>query len=467
MEPQIKEDIANNLEHTEEVRISKNENQINVAKENKIGNKNINVQEKNESYPTENTIESEQARSNSLLNKIKKYKWYIIVSLIAALVIIGIIVVVVLLLKKPKTEGEITNPKDDTIADPKGDQNDDQNDDSKDDQNDDSKDDQNNEQNDDSNADPNADPKDEQDPTPNQPIKKEFDIRTKPGELKQISVTQKSREETTLNNYTIVNDIIRKTNYDIYFISEYEPDEDNKLFFSKMYTGVISIRSECTTEEEDCTPQPLLELTSVSSNLRFLEDSEIFKDQQIPICIFNITDNNVITTLICPESLSDIKRNEIILDLYFFRPPAAERADKVNDNITLIIVKDEDTNKTFIHETNGGYCNIYNNWCSECTTDMNTTLDSIGNLISYTEQAITKINYDEINSFFRDKITNLIDTSENVKINDILNYKNAFDNLIKLIKPYMKEELQFSESDFQDLFNVIKDKKKISRKSKL
>ena len=42
MEPQIKEDIANNLEHTEEVRISKNENQINVAKENKIGNKNIN-----------------------------------------------------------------------------------------------------------------------------------------------------------------------------------------------------------------------------------------------------------------------------------------------------------------------------------------------------------------------------------------------------------------------------------------
>ena len=464
MEPQIKEDIANNLEHTEKVRISKNENQINVAKENKIGNKNINVQEKNESYPTENTIESEQARSNSLLNKIKKYKWYIIVSLIAALVIIGIIVVVVLLLKKPKTEGEITNPKDDTIADSKDDQNDDskddQNDDSKDDQNDGSKDDQNDEQNNDQNDDSNADPKDEQDPNPGQPIKKEFDIRTKPGELKQISVTQKSREETTLNNYTIVNDIIRKTNYDIYFISEYEPDEDNKLFFSKMYTGVISIRSECTTEEEDCTPQPLLELTSVSSNLRFLEDSEIFKDQQIPICIFNITDNNVITTLICPESLSDIKRNEIILDLYFFRPPAAERADKVNDNITLIIVKDEDTNKTFIHETNGGYCNIYNNWCSECTTDMNTTLDSIGNLISYTEQAITKINYDEINSFFRDKITNLIDTSENVKINDILNYKNAFDNLIKLIKPYMKEELQFSESDFQDLFNVIKDKKK-------
>jgi hypothetical protein len=34
-----------------------------------------------------------------------------------------------------------------------------------------------------------------------------------------------------------------------------------------------------------------------------------------------------------------VKRNEIILDLYFFRPPAAERPDKEGDGITLNIKK--------------------------------------------------------------------------------------------------------------------------------
>ena len=52
------------------------------------------------------------------------------------------------------------------------------------------------------------------------------------------------------------------------------------------------------------------------------------------------------------EALPNNKRNEIIFDLYFFRPPAAERADKERDNITLTIKKSN--NKTIIHATNGG-----------------------------------------------------------------------------------------------------------------
>jgi hypothetical protein len=226
-------------------------------------------------------------------------------------------------------------------------------------------------------------------------IKNEFNILTKIGDLRSISVTQISKEETKMNSDIISSKITRKTNYDIYFKSEEEATEENQKYYSKMYKGIVSIRSECTTAEgDDCQPQPLVDLRSKSRNIRLL-NSEDFKDIPIALCIFNITDNNVITTLICPESLSDIKRNEIILDLYFFRPPAAERADKVNDNITLIIVKDEDTNKTFIHETNGGYCNIYNNWCSECTTDMNTTVDSEYNILTYEEVAFMSLKKNE------------------------------------------------------------------------
>ena len=71
----------------------------------------------------------------------------------------------------------------------------------------------------------------------------------------------------------------------------------------------------------------------------------------------------------CPESLSESKKNEIILDLYFFRPPAIQRADKENDNITITINEDKAMKKIYIRETNGGLCNIYDNFGSMCTTD--------------------------------------------------------------------------------------------------
>lgn len=89
-------------------------------------------------------------------------------------------------------------------------------------------------------------------------IKKEFNILTKTGELKHISVIQKSNEETKLNAELITSKITRKTNYDIYFISEEDASEENKKFYSKMYKGIVSIRSECTvTDRDDCQPQPL------------------------------------------------------------------------------------------------------------------------------------------------------------------------------------------------------------------
>ena len=292
------------------------------------------------------------------------------------------------------------------------------------------------------------------------PIEKEFEIITKKGDFKQITVIQKIKEEEKIDDNIITNNIIRKTNYDIYFLTEEEANENNKLYYNKIYTGFISIKSECISEEDNCEPQTLVDLTKDSYQLRNLENKELFKDQPIALCLFNITDNNVITTFTCPESLPDTKRNEIILDLYFFRPPATERVDKKNDNITLTITKEKETNNIHIREINGGSCNIYVNWGSQCTTDMNTTLDENNNLLTYDEQAFTIINYDKTNSYIKDKITHLVDISGNIKENDKDNYKNSLDNLLPLLKPYLKEEIQFTENDYKDLYNVINDKKK-------
>ena len=357
---------------------------------------------------------TQRSKCSKLCQKPYMFIW---IGAIALVVLIAVVIIVVLILKKPSNDNkeEITIPgtQDEIIIEP---------------------------------------PK----------IKNEFNILTRAGDLKQISVIQKSKEETKLNDQVITSEITRKTDYDIYFISQEQATEEYQEYYSKMTSGVVSIRGECTASNGgDCIPQPLLELTkdpdNSQRNVRVLED---LKDIPLPICFFNITDNHIITTLKCPESLSDIKRNEIILDLYFFRPPAAERADKENDNITLTINKDNVTEKTTIHETNGGLCNVYNNWGTQCTTDMKTVLDKNGNVISYDEEAITIINYDEKNSYVKDKTTQLVDTSEKVQNKDIQNYKVALDTLLPLMENYMKEEVQFTQSDFKDLLSVIEDKKK-------
>ena len=137
-----------------------------------------------------------------------------------------------------------------------------------------------------------------------EPIKKEFDIQTKEKDLKKVGVTQTSYEETSLNGEIVRNTIIRETNYYIYFLSSEDADENHRLFYSKIYHGVVAIKDECTAEGDDCEPQPLVDLVQAKNNLRnlrHLQNSEIFKDQPVALCLFDITDNNVITNFTCPK----------------------------------------------------------------------------------------------------------------------------------------------------------------------
>ena len=295
---------------------------------------------------------------------------------------------------------------------------------------------------------------------PSQKVK-EFDIMTRPGDLKQISVVQKSKDATKINNKIIETENIRKTDYNIYIISEEDPDEEHSTYYTKMYTGCISIRSECSSNNGDCEPQPLVDLTlkpKKEDNARALEDSDIdkIKDNPIALCFFNITDTHIITTIKCHEAFPESQKNQMLLDLYFFRPPASKRIDKQADNITLEISEDG----KHIREINGGLCNIYNNFGSLCTTDMNTTLDSEKNLISYDEEAITTINYDENNSYRKKKLTNLIDVSGNIKKEDIENYQNSLNILKPLLEDYMIDDVQFTKEDFDDFSERYKNTSK-------
>ena len=86
-------------------------------------------------------------------------------------------------------------------------------------------------------------------------------------------------------------------------------------------------------------------------------------------------------SLTCHKSLSEFKKRMIVLDLYFFRPPAIKRLNKEENNITINEYNLND-GKKLIRETNGGICDIENAFSSFCTTEMNTTIDSQLNLRS-------------------------------------------------------------------------------------
>ena len=305
-----------------------------------------------------------------------------------------------------------------------------------------------------------------------QKLKKEFEIVTTPGQLKRISVTQKTIDETKSNGKSFVVKTIRKTNYDIYIISEEEATEENILFYSKLYTAAISIVSECySMDQEDCEPEKMVELSvekkEKNNNTRVLNNIEDYKDLPIPLCTFQITDNNFILSITCPETFSKSKKNEIFLDLYFFRPPAIERADKKNNNITVIIDENKKKNRKYIREYNGGLCHIQNNFDSFCTTDMNTTTDLEGNLLSYDEFAVTNITTDENNYYIRKKLTNLIDETDKTDNLDVIKYKKSLDKLLYNLDPYMKEDIKFITEDFIKLYNIVhKNENLVSNKKK-
>ena len=294
------------------------------------------------------------------------------------------------------------------------------------------------------------------------PLVSEFGFNTNQNDLKSIKVVQISHDKSVINNEAITTDTTRETDYDIFILSEEDAQGEDKLYYSKMYTGAISIAKECYyTGDEVCQPKELVNISKIKEDpakVRMLDDSVDFKNIPLATCLFNITDNDFITSITCHKDFPDMKKNEMLLDLYFFRSPAIERKNKTRDNITISINEDTKNNRRYIREQNGGLCNIHNNWGSLCTTDMNITSDLEGNLLSYDEVAITNIVYDEKNSFTKNKVSNLVDHSEKITKEDAAIYRKNLENLLAKMKPYMEEDVQFPKEKFAELYDLVKNK---------
>ena len=287
-------------------------------------------------------------------------------------------------------------------------------------------------------------------------IETEFEFNNKLREPYQIIVEQISTEEILTNGIKTFQFVGRKTIYNIYILNETYANEDTKNYYNKTYTAAILITNQCIdTKKENCEPQEMIGLNKATkTNLRHLEDIPDFKDVPLPLCLFNITDNDVITSMLCPESLHKSIRQAMILDLYFFRPPAIKRPDKKGNNVTINI--ETKNGKKYINETNGGICDVPDSFESFCTTEMNTTTDLSGNILTYDEIAYTDIHHDKNNTYIKNKITHLKDESEKLANIDQEAYKDALEILIEKLSPYFKYYEEFSEESFKELYKVSK-----------
>ena len=283
----------------------------------------------------------------------------------------------------------------------------------------------------------------------------EYKIKSNVGDLKNIYVNQRYYEVIKVDGILTQNIVDRKTNYIIYFIKEILANDEEIEFYNKTYIIAVSISSECVSNQDEyCLPKKLVDLNNQDySHVRNLEEIDDLENIPLPLCLVNITDNNVIKSISCHKKLPESKVNSIVLDLYFFRPPGIKRPEKEKGNIT--ITSHNEGNNQIIRETNGGLCEVENTLSSFCTTDMNTTKDSEGNLLAYDELAFTNITTDENNYFIKNKYTKLLDKTIPEELNPD-KFNETLNILYPKLKDYMKYYEHFNLTNFKELYKVSK-----------
>ena len=93
--------------------------------------------------------------------------------------------------------------------------------------------------------------------------KKELNLKTTVNDLRRLSLKQISYENLLIDGIEVKMKSFKNKNYDIYIISEQEADLLNKQYYNKIYTGSISIVSQCLSDEdENCEPYKLVDLSN-------------------------------------------------------------------------------------------------------------------------------------------------------------------------------------------------------------
>ena len=145
--------------------------------------------------------------------------------------------------------------------------------------------------------------------TTSEPEPEETYIIVENPKIKRIKIDKKTRNNILVEGMNQTKTLYRKNIYDVSTYKEYSSGKENDISYSKKMTYSILLLKECLNTENEIEECDIDE----DDTLRHLENNEE------KICIFNITDNNIILSVKCSSNLDEIKKTEIISDLNYMK----------------------------------------------------------------------------------------------------------------------------------------------------
>ena len=256
---------------------------------------------------------------------------------------------------------------------------------------------------------------------------KENSILIENPQLKRIKINTKSIDNILVEGMEKNISLYKENIYDVSIYKEYSSGVENGVTYSKKYTYSILLLKQCLNTENEIEECELNE----NNNLRNLVNNQ--EEIEISFCYFDMTNENIILSIKCPEYTSE--------------------------NIKLEFISDLDYLKNFINIGNNEYRNIESNSIESCgykclneKYKLNKD-NSIYEEISWKNKTIS--NYDGY------KIKKEIKIKHEVVIKDKDFYDKIYNNLdynkLKKEKLYEVEENEENNNNFIVENEIIED----------
>ena len=151
-----------------------------------------------------------------------------------------------------------------------------------------------------------------------------FIIIEKP-QLKRIKINTKSIDNILVEGMNQNISLYKENIYDVSIYKEYGPGSESGISYSKKYTYSILLLKQCLNTENEIEECELDE----NNNLRNLVNNQ---EEEIPFCYVDITNDNFVLSIKCPEYINENKKLEIISDLDYIKY-FADIENNINRNL--------------------------------------------------------------------------------------------------------------------------------------
>ena len=262
------------------------------------------------------------------------------------------------------------------------------------------------------------------------------------------------KEKVTIKDNSLSSNTLIKAIFDIYILSEsQETDSD---FYSRKFTTSIAINSYCNNiEGKDCELEPFLDLTykDDENNLRQIDENEDIEEVDLPICIIEHTDTNIIISVSCSRTLEKQSQN-LIISAFRCIKPSTINGNHEDENLSSSNIKEE--NEKIYITSFSKYCDDEDREEDEdssksCEINNNIITDKEGNLISSTK--VSKIIKESLSTEYEYNFEDI--SSQNLENLDPINYKNHLNSLLEEINSYLMKEIYLAENSIDELMRIL------------